>query len=69
MLGVMNADVYDIAVGTVARGWGISDGECLFQTAVGDGWGVGTRVVWGKDDRHSAKVRNMAMSVRYRQWA
>ena len=64
MLGVMNADVYSIAAGTVARGWGISDGACLFQTAVGDGWGAGPRVAWGKDVRHSGKVINMAMSVR-----
>ena len=64
MLGVMNADVYSIAVGTVARGWGIMDGECLFQTALGVGWGDGTRGVWGKVVRHSANVRNMAMSVR-----
>ena len=64
MLGVMNADVYSIVAGTVARGWGISDGECLFQTAVGAGWGGGIRGVWGKDVRHSANVRNMAMSVR-----
>ena len=64
MLGVMNADVYFIAVGTVAKGWGIRDGECLFQTVVGVGWGGGTCGVCGKDVRHSANVRNMAMSVR-----
>ena len=64
MLGIMNADVYSIAADTVARGCGISDRECLFQTEVGDGWGAGTRGVWGKDVRHSANVRNMAMSVR-----
>ena len=64
MLDVMNADVYSIAVGTVARGWGIRDGECLFQTALCDGWGDGTRGVWGNVVRHSANVRNMAMSVR-----
>ena len=48
MLGVMNADVYAIAVGTVARGWESSDGECLFQTAVVDGWGVGISMVYGE---------------------
>ena len=42
MLGVMNSDVYAIAVGTVARGWVISDGEYLFHTGVVDGW-VGVR--------------------------
>ena len=64
MLGIMNADVYSIASDTVARGWGMRDGECLFQLAVGVGWGGGTRGVWGKDVRHSANVRNMVMSVR-----
>ena len=64
MLCVMNADVYSIAAGTVARGWGIRDGEYLFQTAVGDGCKVGIRGVWGRDVRHSANVRNIAMSVR-----
>ena len=64
MLGVMNADVYAMAVGTVARGWGNSDGECLFYTAVVEGWGGGISGVWEKDVRHSANVRNMAISVR-----
>ena len=64
MLGVMNAGVYSIAAGTVARGWGISDGEYLFHRAVGDGCKVGRRGVWGEDVRHSANVRNLAMSVR-----
>ena len=64
MLGVMNVDVYSIAAGTLARGWGISDGEYLFHRAVGDGYKVGIRGVWGKDVRHSANVRNIAISVR-----
>ena len=64
VLCVMNADVYSIAVGTVASGWGISEGEYLFQMAVGVGWEVGIRGVWGKDVRHSVNVRNIAMSVR-----
>ena len=64
MLGVMNSDVYAIAVGTVARGWGSSDGEYLFHTAVVDGW-VGVRGgVWGKVVRHSPNLRNMVMSVK-----
>ena len=69
MLGVMNADVYAIAVSTIARGWGSIDGEYLFHTMLADGWGGGISGVWGKAVRHSAKVRNMAMSVKYRQWA
>ena len=48
MLGVMNDDVYAIAVGTVARGWGSIDGEYSFHTAVVDGWGGVRYGVWGK---------------------
>ena len=48
MLGVMNADVYAIAVSTIAREWGSIDGEYLFHTMLADGWGGGISGVWGK---------------------
>ena len=38
VLGVMKADVYAIAVGTVARGWRSIDGDYLFHVVVADGW-------------------------------
>ena len=68
-LSVVKVDVYSMAVGTVTRGCGSIDRKCLFHCAVGDGCGGAVCIVCGMFVRHSANVRYMSMSVRYRQCA
>ena len=65
----MKVVVYCRGVGTVARGWGRTDGVYLVHCAVGEGLGGGIRGSWWWLVRHSANVRKDVMSVRYRQWA
>ena len=65
-MSVVKLDVYSMAVDTVARGCGNIDGECLFHCVVGDGCGGVLSFVCGMRVRHSAKVRYIAISIRYR---
>ena len=64
VLWAVKVVVYVRGVGTVARGWGRTDGEYLFHCAVGEGLGGGRRGSWWRLVRHSAKVRKEVMSVR-----